>query len=280
MATWAAFALAPDAVLVSSAFNAPAFASVALVLCGFLLLLARQTTTAVTTTDPALPAPADLDSETREQLPDYDDIYAEWHALSNQSLSPGLLLVNVALTQGLFLAVLVGAAVLAGVPRSALGVDASGLSTLALAIGVGLGIVLYVANQVGASMTDRLGLAANDELRSSLAPESARGWAILLLGVLPTVALFEEVMFRAALVGVLAVGFGISPWLLAVGSSLVFALGHGVQGPAGIVVTGTLGFVLAAAFILTESLLAVVVAHYLVNALEFVVHEWLGVEWT
>ncbi|MCH7661371.1 MAG: CPBP family intramembrane metalloprotease domain-containing protein, partial [Euryarchaeota archaeon] len=40
-----------------------------------------------------------------------------------------------------------------------------------------------------------------------------------------------------------------------------------------------LGFVLAAAFILTESLLVVVVAHYLVNALEFVVHEGFGIEW-
>jgi uncharacterized membrane protein len=37
--------------------------------------------------------------------------------------------------------------------------------------------------------------------------------------------------------------------------------------------------VLGAAYVLTGSLLAVVVAHYLVNALEFVVHEGLGIEW-
>jgi predicted Abi (CAAX) family protease len=47
-----------------------------------------------------------------------------------------------------------------------------------------------------------------------------------------------------------------------------------------VLVTGTLGLVLAAGFVLTGSLLAVVVAHYLVNALEFVVHEGLDVEWT
>jgi hypothetical protein len=41
---------------------------------------------------------------------------------------------------------------------------------------------------------------------------------------------------------------------------------------------GALGFVLAAAFVRTGGLL-VVVAHYLVNALEFVVHEGLGLEW-
>jgi membrane protease YdiL (CAAX protease family) len=45
-------------------------------------------------------------------------------------------------------------------------------------------------------------------------------------------------------------------------------------------VTGALGFVLAAAFVVTGSLLSVIVAHYLVNALEFVVHEGLGVEWS
>jgi hypothetical protein len=44
------------------------------------------------------------------------------------------------------------------------------------------------------------------------------------------------------------------------------------------VVTGALGFALAAGFVLTGSLVVVVVAHYLVNALEFTVHEGLGVE--
>jgi len=36
--------------------------------------------------------------------------------------------------------------------------------------------------------------------------------------------------------------------------------------------------VLAAGFVLTGSLLVVVVAHYLVNAAEFVIYEGLGVE--
>jgi membrane protease YdiL (CAAX protease family) len=60
---------------------------------------------------------------------------------------------------------------------------------------------------------------------------------------------------------------------LAACSSVAFAFGHGAQGRAGIVVTGALGFVLAAAFVVTGSLVTVVVAHYLVNALEFVVNE-------
>jgi membrane protease YdiL (CAAX protease family) len=81
------------------------------------------------------------------------------------------------------------------------------------------------------------------------------------------------------LVGALSTGFGVSPWLLAAGSSVAFGLGHGAQGRAGVAVTGALGFVLAAAYVLTGSLLAVVLAHYLVNALEFVVHEGLDLAW-
>jgi membrane protease YdiL (CAAX protease family) len=101
---------------------------------------------------------------------------------------------------------------------------------------------------------------------------------VLLGGVLPVVAGFEELLFRGVLVGALSVGFDVSPWLLAVASSVVFGLGHGAQGRLGVLVTTSLGLVLAAAFVLSGSLLLVVVAHYLVNALEFVVHEGFDVE--
>ncbi|MEF8814925.1 MAG: CPBP family intramembrane glutamic endopeptidase, partial [Halovenus sp.] len=94
--------------------------------------------------------------------------------------------------------------------------------------------------------------------------------------VLPLVALSEELLFRAALIGVPAAGYGLSPWLLAVVSSLAFAFAHGAQGRVGIVVTGSLGFVLAGGYILSGSLLLVVVAHYVINAVEFLVHELLA----
>jgi len=71
--------------------------------------------------------------------------------------------------------------------------------------------------------------------------------------------------------------YGVNVWALAVVSSLAFALGHGAQGRVGVVVTGALGFVLAAGYVATGSLLVVVVAHYVINALEFLVHELLDV---
>lgn len=198
---------------------------------------------------------------------------------ADPELSTTSLLVNVALSQGLFGVLLVVGAWYTEIPPTALGISAEALGFVPLSLGVGLGVALYLANEAGAALGEHVGIANSEELRRALAPDSAAGWAVLLLVVLPLIAGFEELLFRAALVGALSTGFGVSPWLLAALSSVAFALGHGAQGPSGILVTGLLGFVLAAAFVLTGSLLVVVVAHYLVNALEFVVHEGFGIDW-
>jgi len=202
-------------------------------------------------------------------------------AVDPASLSTGALLANVAFSQGLFALLLLGAAVYTAIPPAALGIEVStAYLETGLVVGTAAGIVVYIANELAAATATRLGFDHDETLRELLAPESVGGWLALLLGVLPIIAVFEEFLFRAALIGVpAAAGFGLSPWLLAVGSSVAFALGHGMQGSVGVVVTGLLGFVLAALFILTESLLVVVVAHYLINALEFVVHEGVGLEW-
>jgi membrane protease YdiL (CAAX protease family) len=199
---------------------------------------------------------------------------------SPPDLSTASLLANVAVSQGLFGALLLAGAWYAEIPARAFGVGPDVVGVEAVALGIGLGVALYVANEAGAAVGGRFDLGDGERLRSALAPETPLGWATLLLVVLPVIAGFEELLFRGALIGVLAVGFDVSPWALAVVSSGAFALGHGAQGRLGVLVTGALGFVLAAAFVLTGSLLAVVMAHYLVNALEFVVHEGLGIEWS
>jgi len=198
------------------------------------------------------------------------------------SLSTGALLANVAASQGFFGVVLVGAAWFASIPLADFGVsvgDPWSVGAPAVAVGAAVGLALYVANELSASVLDSTGVDYSESLRAHLAPESLRGWVVLLGVVLPIIAGFEELLFRAALVGVLAAGFGVSPWALAVASSVAFAVGHGAQGPGGVAVTGVLGFALAATLVLTGSLLVVVVAHYLINALEFVIHEGLGIEW-
>ncbi|MFC4544226.1 type II CAAX prenyl endopeptidase Rce1 family protein [Halosolutus amylolyticus] len=200
--------------------------------------------------------------------------------VDRESLSTGMVLANVAASQGLFALVLIGAAIYAGIPADALGIEISrSYLETGLLWGTAFGGVLYVANEVGAAAATWFGFDHDEGLRELLAPDSIRGWLVLLVGVLPIIAVFEELLFRAALIGAVSTGFGVSVWVLAIGSSIAFALGHGMQGTVGIVVTGALGFVLAAGFILTGSFLVVVVAHYWINALEFVVHEGLGFEW-
>ena len=200
---------------------------------------------------------------------------------STADLSTPSLLANVAVSQGLFGALLLFGAWYAEIPTWAFGIGAGVTGGRAVAIGVGLGVALYAANEVSAAVGARFGLGVGDgqRLRGALAPETLGGWILLLLVVLPVIAGFEEVLFRGALVGVVSSGYGVSAWVMAVAASGAFALGHGAQGRLGVLVTGALGFVLAAAFVLTGSLVVVIVAHYLVNALEFVVHEGLGVEW-
>ncbi len=196
-------------------------------------------------------------------------------ARSEPALTTTLLLANVTVSQAIALAVLVAVAWWTAVPASAFGLGGAS-APFVLGWGVAAGVALYAGNEVAAGLGARVGATAPERLREAMAPTDTQEWAFLLLVVLPTIALFEEALFRGALIGAFAVGFGIDPWLLAVVSSFAFGLGHGAQGRLGIVVTGVLGLGLAALFVYTGSLLVVVVAHYVVNALEFIVREWFA----
>jgi len=189
-------------------------------------------------------------------------------------LSTGVLLTNVVLTQGLVVVVVLVAGWYFAIPASAFGVGDGVVGPATATVGgVVFGALLWVGNELSTRVADAVGAAYDESVRRMLAPDSTGGWIVLFVAVLPLVALSEEALFRAALIGVPATGYGLSPWLLAVLSSLAFALGHGAQGRVGIVVTGALGLVLAGGYVVSGSLLLVVVAHYVINALEFLVHE-------
>ena len=195
-------------------------------------------------------------------------------------LSTGALLANVALTQGVFGVLLLGGAFLFAVPASALGVTDGALSTglPAVAVGIGAGVGFWTGNELASVVADGIGITVDESVRELLTPASAAGWVVLLGAVLPTIAVVEELLFRAAAIGVPVAGLGAPPWLMVPLAAAAFALGHGAQGRVGVAVTGILGVALGALFVVTNSLLAVAVAHYLINALELVVHEGPGVQ--
>jgi len=200
------------------------------------------------------------------------------------TLTTRSLLADAATSQTAGLALLVAVAWWTAVPAAAFGVGGphptfgspavASLGTPRLvALGVAAGAALAAGNEAAAGLGRRVGLAPSDRLRAAMAPGTPGEWGLLLGVVLPVIAVFEEALFRGALVGALAVGLAADPWLLAVGSSVAFGLGHGAQGRLGVVVTGALGLGLAGLFVVTGSLLVPVVAHYVVNAAEFVAHE-------
>lgn len=82
----------------------------------------------------------------------------------------------------------------------------------------------------------------------------------------------EEIVYRGYLLALLAPIFS-GPWMAAVASSLAFALLHAYQGPVGILRSGMLGFVFAAAFVLTGSIWPQVVVHAGVDLISGL---WLG----
>ena len=189
------------------------------------------------------------------------------------TLSTRALWANVVLTQGLFGLLLAAIAWYTDVPVAAFGLVVESIPTVTVATGVAFGVAFYVLSELSVRGFQRLGTEPPTELREALAAETPGGWLVLLAVVLPVIAIFEELLFRGAMIGALSVGFDGPVWLLAVVSSVAFGLGHSAQGRAGMVVTGLLGGGLAGVFIWTESLLVVIVAHYVINALEFVVHE-------
>ena len=197
---------------------------------------------------------------------------------ANAELTTTALLANVAVSQGAFLLLIGLGAWLFGIPAWTFGVSEATIGVDFVGMGAVAGVVLYLGNEAAAAIGKRHGFTGSEELRRLLAPDTVVGWFALLFVVLPLIAVFEEVLFRGALIGVVAAGFDVSPWLLAVVSSIAFGFGHGAQGKLGIVVTGVLGFLLAALFIASGSLLLVIVAHYVINVLEFLVHEALGWE--
>lgn len=236
------------------------FAALLLLTTLALLVLARQSQQLLTANSGDEDAPGPTASATT--TPSFDP-------------STGWLLVNVILSHGLLGALILAGAWYAEIPRTAFGF---GDPSSGIVIGIGVGIVLAIGNEAAAIVAQSLGIDHDERLRELLAPNTNAGWVVLLLGVLPVIAVVEELLFRGALIGAMAAGYGLPIFGLAIVSSILFGLGHGLQGPGGVVVTGLLGFVLAAAFIVTGSLVVVVIAHYCINVIEFVLHEAMGID--
>ncbi|HEX2912956.1 MAG TPA: type II CAAX endopeptidase family protein [Chloroflexia bacterium] len=105
------------------------------------------------------------------------------------------------------------------------------------------------------------------ELMKNLIPRNQLEWVLIIIPLFLAVAL-EEMLFRALLIGGYSVV--VNPWAMALASSVVFGMMHSPQGILGIVLTGLVGLLFGAVFIITGSLLVVIIAHFAVNFLQIV----------
>lgn len=106
----------------------------------------------------------------------------------------------------------------------------------------------------------------------SVLPRSAREWVLVPAALVPMV-LLEELLFRSLLLGGFAVL--VPAIVLAASWSLLFGVMHVPQGALGIAVAAGMGLLLSGLFLVTASLVAPFVAHYVINLVQLI---WASVD--
>ncbi len=135
-------------------------------------------------------------------------------------------------------------------------------------------LIAIAVNLVAAPLVDRLISKSVNNLRF----ENIRGNLIALLGwlsVVWTIAAFgEEMIFRGYLMNRIAdlVGRTRTGWIISLlGSSLIFGLGHGYQGLAGIINTATIGLLLGTLYLVSKRNLWVnIVCHGVIDSISLI----------
>jgi uncharacterized protein len=135
------------------------------------------------------------------------------------------------------------------------------------------GIFLFVFVFWGAACLDRFLRAVGFSAPSTPTPKflTVRGPAELLLAfvLVLVVAVAEEIIFRGYLILRLKTVTG-SATSAVVLSSVIFALGHGYEGTAGVVTVGFMGLFFAVVYVWRRSLVAPIVMHFLQDFLTII----------
>jgi len=143
------------------------------------------------------------------------------------------------------------------------------------ALGVGLFILLFGGTVLVESLLHSAGVPAPATLRPQFL--TARGpaelWLALTLVVV--VAAAEEIIFRGYLILRLS-AVTRRPAVAALLSAIIFSLGHGYEGAAGVITVGVMGLGLAVVYLWRRSLLAPIVMHFLQDFASIVLLPLLG----
>ncbi len=138
-----------------------------------------------------------------------------------------------------------------------------------IAVGIMLFIPFFYAALVLESILRALGFSAPaTSLPSFLA---ARGVpeSVLAFVLVTVVAVAEETIFRGYLI-LRFRALTASPTLAVLVSAVIFAIGHGYEGAAGVITVGTMGVIFALVYSWRQSLVAPMVMHFLQDFLVIV----------
>lgn len=139
------------------------------------------------------------------------------------------------------------------------------LATLLIAIAVNLVAAPLVHRLVGKAINN----SRFDNIRGNL--KVLLGWLSLVWTI---VSFGEEMIFRGYLMNRIAdlVGRTRPGWIISLlGSSLIFGLGHGYQGVAGIIDTATIGFLLGTLYLISKRNLWVnIICHGLIDSISLI----------
>jgi membrane protease YdiL (CAAX protease family) len=193
--------------------------------------------------------------------------YASGKLLRTMLVRENLLLAPVEnLVKAAVIALCVGLAVLSGLPPAQFGWSfAHPFEDMATGIVVGLAAQVTV-NLVTHWAISRFGKSVySPVVMKNIFPRSRREW-LLVPAAMFLAVLLEEVLFRSLLLG----GFGAyapQPLLVLI-LGLIFGLMHSPQGTLGMTMAAVIGMGLSVLFLWSGSLLAPLVAHYLINILQ------------
>jgi uncharacterized protein len=139
---------------------------------------------------------------------------------------------------------------------------------------VGLGVIFFPVVFYGAALLERLLLSIGFSVPSSpqpnLQPTPDPVHLVLAIILVTVVAIAEETIFRGYLILRFKAIIKSSGWAVLI-SAVIFSLGHGYEGTAGVVTVGMLGVVYALAFLWRKSLVMPMTLHFLQDLLSIVI---------
>jgi len=131
-----------------------------------------------------------------------------------------------------------------------------------MALGIGLFIPLSFSSGLLESALHAVGFSSPSTPLPALVTNKGLTESLLGLILVVIVAISEETIFRGYLIlrlnGIIA-----SPAAAVLLSAVIFSLGHGYEGSAGVITVGFMGLILALVYMWRKSLIAPIVMHFL-----------------